>query len=136
MPVAEREPLTRFLIASNQFAASKLRVKPVAFLPGPDETTSVFRTAGLTQNQAWSLGQRHVAAPRNRQLHAMAEFLAADAHELRLAVVADDRPRRHASLVGWPAAKDARLQLAQLLAVRARLILPGGTAIVAPRPSG
>lgn len=119
----DSEPLSRFLTQRSQFALN--RVKPGAFLPGRDRTTSVFRTAGLTDAAIWLIGQQHVAGPSNRRLYGRGDLRVRMVLRVGLRVTADDSPPRHAAIVGWPEEKDAQLSLAQQLATTATLQLCG-----------
>lgn len=83
----------------------------------------MFRVAGLTETAIWRLGSSRVGEPRGRTVRARAQFNAASALRIGLRFRADDRPPRHADLVGWPQGKDEQLQVAQLLAVECRLFV-------------
>ncbi len=70
----------------------------------------------------WSLGDRHVAGPRDKDLLARAELKRAEIESVgSLSLVRDDQPFRHANIEGWPEAKDKKKSLAQELAALARL---------------
>ena len=120
-PPDPAELLSRFLTQSGKFTRD--RVKPTAFLPGPDGTTSTFRTHGLTTDEIWALGESRVAAPRGRRLYGRGDVRVSSVVATGLTVNPDDDPPRHAGIVGWPDGKDARLSLAQRLAACAALRL-------------
>lgn len=101
-------------------------MKPRAFLPGPDGTTSTFRTHGLTPDEIWTLGESRVAAPR---LYGRGDLRVSSVVATGLTVDPDDDPPRHAGIVGWPESKDARLSLAQRLAASAALRLRGASGL-------
>lgn len=120
-PIQASEPLARFLTSSSHYSAG--RVKQAAFLPPADLKLSVFRTGGMCEADIWTLGQKHVERPTGRDLHGRAELAASAVDGCGLDVDPDDRPRRHANLVGWPTDKAERKQIALELAAAARLIL-------------
>ena len=120
--VPERqEVLTRFIFSSKHF--SSVRVKPDAFLPPSDTLeTSVFRTVGMDVPGIRAQGEM-VGGAAARSLKAWADLLAGAVFDAGLDVRPDNIPERHASIVGWPDAKDRRISLAQQLAAHARLSL-------------
>jgi hypothetical protein len=120
-PLDPAEPISRFLTQSGQFTTG--RVKPAAFLPGPDGTTSTFRTQGLTADEKWALGEALVATPRGRRLYGSGDLSVSSVVVTGLSIDPDDDPPRHAGIIGWPEGKDARLSLAQRLAASAALRL-------------
>ena len=108
--VDDREDLARFLIQSNQFNATV--VKPSAFLPNPkDRETSVSRHGKVPADALWELGQMAAGA---RKLYGAAVFKAQAVRELKLEVLADEPPPRHAVICNWPwIADDRELQKAK-----------------------
>jgi len=120
-PLDPSEPLSRFLTQSGHFTTG--RVKPRAFLPGPDGTTSTFRTHGLTADEIWALGESLLAAPRGQHLYGSGDLSVSSVVDTGLSVDPDNDPPRHAGIVGWPEGKDARLSRAQRLAASASLRL-------------
>ncbi len=121
---AEDETITRFILSQAHFSRKGLRVKPRALEPwAQDNATSVFRIAALTDGEIWSLGQTYVANPRNGTIHARADLVVFAVLAVGLRVDAAEPPPRHASIVGWPTEKDAKMSLAQRLAAEAALVL-------------
>lgn len=116
------EILTRFIVSSKHFSST--RVKADAFLPPSDTPeTSVFRTAGMDPPGIRERGAI-VGEGSGRGLKAWADLLAGVVFDVGLDVRPDNRPERHASIVGWPGAKDQQISLAQQLAAQATLSLP------------
>ena len=51
------EDLTKFIFNRSQFSPSNDRVKYSAFMPPPNRRLSVFRIAGLAENDVWEIGE-------------------------------------------------------------------------------
>lgn len=122
-------PLTRFLLSKSQFSARKSRVKPDALLPQWNENsgrfeTSCFRTDGLSDAEIWSLGDREVALPSDRTMHARGDFPVSAVVESNLEFDLNENPKRHGDIIGWATEKDERKSQSQELASRATLMLP------------
>ena len=98
-------------------------VKPVAFLPPLNLRLSVFRIDGLTLEEAWGIGQANVVPSPGQDLHGFADIKASAVYQSNLDVEPDNRPPRHADVVGWPEEKSERKLIAQELAARATLRL-------------
>ncbi len=97
------EVLGRYLFdRKNHFSTAKGIVKPRGFLPAPNDQTSVFRIDGLRDDQVWELADKHVAAPSGRTILARGDISVGAVLIAELSVIADDRPRRHANITGWP----------------------------------
>jgi len=109
--------LNRFLTHKNQFAAS--RVKSSAFLPPKNLKLSVFLTAGLTIQQIWSLGEKHLAVT----IYGRAELTITDVAAVGLKVDVNNKPERHANLIGWPTRKSEQKLWALKLADKSSLLL-------------
>jgi hypothetical protein len=123
---APDEVVARYLTQSNHFTASTGRVSMRAFLPEGQPNayeTSVFRVQELTETQIWNTGDEYVAIPRGKPVYARAELAVKTITNMRLRVISAEPPPRHAVIVNWPAAKDERMSLAQLLAADATLRL-------------
>ena len=95
-----------------------MHAKPRVFLPWPDEL-SVFRVAHLPDATVWRIGERHVARPQGRNIHGKADVKADECLKHELAIDADNWPRHHATVIGWPPSKDARMSIAQQIAAAA-----------------
>lgn len=98
-------------------------MRAAVFLPASDGTTSLFRTEALDEATVWEIGTKEVAPTRGPVL-ARGDLAARAAFDLNLLVVRSEPPPRHVEIVKWPADKDARKSLAQLLAAEAELRLP------------
>lgn len=129
------DPLVRFLPSKHHFAATKNRVKPVAFLPPPGETmTSVFAIRSLSDAAVWELGRVFVALPQGRLLHGRADVAVRDVTAASLDVTLDNTPPRHANISGWPSEKSAQKLCAEELAARATLKLAPAAVSGSPPP--
>jgi hypothetical protein len=109
------EELTRFLFSKGHLSPKNNRVKPGGFLPSPDPLeTSVFRMIGLGRSEIQRLGEE-VGRQREQPLRAWGNVLAGVVFDIGLQVRPDNRPERHAAIVGWPAEKHEQLSSAQQL---------------------
>ena len=97
-------------------------MKGDAFLPPPKppHETSVSRIAGLNEHLVWRIGER-VAQTSQRGLHARADVLAKAVFAVDLDIRPDNKPKRHAAIVGWPEQKARQILLAQKIAAAAEL---------------
>ena len=96
--VDNEEDLARFLTHRSQFSA--LMPKPSAFLPHPrDRETSVSRHGNEPREELWAIGST-VAGVRN--LYGAAIVKARVVRAVKLEVLADEPPPRHAVITGWP----------------------------------
>ncbi|MBI2016300.1 MAG: hypothetical protein HY616_13940 [Candidatus Rokubacteria bacterium] len=68
----------------------------------------------------WRIGEA-VAQTSQRVLHARGDVLAKAVFTAELEIRPDNKPKRHAAIVGWPEQKDRQMLLAQQLAVAAEL---------------
>ncbi len=80
----------------------------------------------LNEDQIWHLARVFVSNPTGRTLYARADIPALAVYELSLNINPDEPPPRHASIVGWPPEKHARMSLAQQLAASATLVVTEG----------
>lgn len=62
-----------------------------------DGATSVFRTSGISDDDIWSLGDRHI----QKQILCRGDIAASKVTDKGLEVVPDDNPERHANILGW-----------------------------------
>jgi len=99
-------------------------VKPRALEPSRhDNSTSVFRTVGIAEDEIWVLGRLVVESASDRLILARADLVVANANQLGLRVERSEPPPRHANITGWPEEKDKRISLAQQLAAKAELVI-------------
>lgn len=94
-------------------------MKPNAFLPPKDLRLSVFLTQSLSSEQIWILGKRYLGA----NVYGRAELTLATVSEIGLKVDIDNRPQRHANIIGWPTQKSERKLYAIKLAEKSSLVL-------------
>jgi hypothetical protein len=116
------EILCRFIFSRAHFVYSSRRVKGDAFLPTkkPPRETSVSRIVGLKDHSVWRIGEA-VAQTSQRVLHARGDVLAKAVFAVGLEIRPDNKPKRHAAIVGWPEEKDRQIMLAQRIAEAAEL---------------
>ena len=119
--VQSHEPLTRFIFSREHFAETKGLVKPKAFLPDQNGETSVFRTAALSSDAIWAIGN----AIRGEKAKARGDLATAVVQRigLRINPATEEHPK-HAVIVGWPAEKDKKLMMATLLSKETTLRVP------------
>jgi len=95
-------------------------------MPKETEGVSVTRHLDLTENKIWGIAQG-IADQTKRTLKGRGDILASGPRAQRLDVVADytnpDNPN-HATIVGWPANKEAKIGKAISIAKLAKLVLP------------
>lgn len=84
--------------------------------------TSVFYVSGVLESDIWEIGRREVALPLGKNLYGRVQIKAQVIFHERLKIVVDDRPPRHANIVGWPDDQMAEISAAQVLASQARFI--------------
>jgi hypothetical protein len=119
-----RESITRYILSGNYFNKNTSRVNPRAFEPSKlDNTTSVFRISGLNDQEIWDIGSKNVAIPSQRTLHARVDFSVLTVISHGLAIRPSEPPPKHAEIFGWPIDKDAKMAIAQELAVHVSLII-------------
>lgn len=101
------ERLARFLRSGSHVAKSTGRIKAAAFLPAPDDDTSVFRSDGMESNEIRDLAAEHV---EQATVHGTALVGANHVFDEDLEVVAVEPPPRHANIRGWPTAEKPDMQ--------------------------
>ena len=117
--VADDETLARFITSSSHM--NSMGVKPVAFLPNPQNgETSVFRHGKTPEDQLWAIGQA-VVAGSGRNIHGAAFVLTGDVRNETPSVVASEPPERHANIGNWPSEADLALQKAHQVKIAMRL---------------
>ena len=123
--VMSDEPLARFLFQRSHFSGMS-RVKYGAFLPSKQGQTSVHRVFDLTHGEICGIGKEGVLARMEDQtkiLYGWAEVSVAHVEATGLEINPDDTPPRHANIIGWPAEKHEKKQIAIDLAAEATLNL-------------
>jgi len=126
LPLEANEPIDRFLFSKKLYNSRKNIVKPRAFMPPNNrKEVSVFRTGGLDESQIWELANKTIlsAQSQKRTLHGRAEITPLIVNNVGLNLVSDDKPRRHANIVGWPSEKDEQKMYATELASKSTLKL-------------
>lgn len=106
--VADCEEVARSLTSSSHVATSTGRIKHNAYLPAPDDDTSVFRCVGLSAEVLLTL------IPFERRTRHGAAIVRVEAiRSAGVDVLADEPPPRHANLRGWPRHADPDEQKAR-----------------------
>jgi len=119
MKLRPNDPLTRFLTTKKHLNAEERSVRHHAFLPRPSSLeVSVFQTRGLSETRIWTLAEKNI---RVRKLFGRADITVVHVQDVGLRVDPDHHPSRHANIIGWPTEKDHQIELAIVLAIKARL---------------
>jgi hypothetical protein len=92
-------------------------------MPAPNGETSVFRISNLSDNEIWEIGTSEVAQKRGLPLLGRADISAFHVFDKNLKVIPDNKPPRHANIVGWPEEKSEQKLIAMELAENAQLHL-------------
>jgi hypothetical protein len=110
--VADSETLGRYCGSSSWFARETKRVKYPAFLPAPDDDTSVYRVTGMSPEEIWKHAERHFVNSEGRphHHHGVALVEAAYVRATGIDAIPHEGPPRHANLRGWPRTDDPVLQ--------------------------
>lgn len=122
--VNDQELLARYLTSKKWFSSLHNRVKPHAFMPPSHLELSVFRIANLPVPTIWKIGRRAIRKMKEpKTLYGSGDILAVNVLDLLLLIQPDNKPPRHANIVGWPVDKEEQKSIAQELAARASLRL-------------
>ena len=124
-PTERHSRLTRFVFDRRKFRTHPDMVPlPGAFLPDSTLKTSALGMNDLTENEVWAIG-RLIGGLREKPPKARADFGIDAVLEARLTIERDPQPGipTHVNLCGWPNEKDEQKSVAQLLCIRARLLL-------------
>jgi hypothetical protein len=119
--VADHEEVARSLTSSSHVSPSIGRIKHNAYLPAPDDDTSVFRCSSLSSERVFAL-----IPEERRTRHGAAIVQAGVIREAGLDVLAQEPPPRHANIRGWPLHTDPdeqkarRKEIATIIAETAR----------------
>lgn len=102
-------------------------MKPAAFLPANDGTTSVIRHGTEPREELWEVAERVLGD--GVRFHGAAVCRAGAIRLEGLNVVADEPPPRHANVIGWPVDADPEMQkarrkeIALVIAAQSMLVL-------------
>jgi len=123
--INSQEIISRYLTSKKWYSRVNDIVKPQAFMPPPDLRFSVYRTDNLSESEIWKIGLKKVIAKmkKPKTLYGRADIRALNILEINLQIVPDNKPLRHANIVGWPELKEERKSFAQELAKKASLKL-------------
>ncbi len=119
------ERLARILV-ERHFSVTKNLVKYNAFMPALWNgvwSTSVFDADELSDDELWAFGAIHVAAERGKPVYGHADVATEVVEKTGLLVERTKSPPRHCDIVGWPAAKEDRISVAQDIAAESILKL-------------
>ena len=92
-------------------------------MPNANGETSIFRILDVDTPSVWRMGE-DVAIKRNQTLYARADVGAGGIRSVGLKVLPKEPPLKHGNIVAWPESKDAKMDLARLLANMSTLALP------------
>lgn len=107
--VADEEDLARFLTSRGHFNSTMVR--PVAFLPNPaDRKKSVARQGKEPITELRALAAEYL--PPTTKAYGAGICTASEVRKVGLQFDANEPPRRHADIVGWPVNDDPALQKA------------------------
>lgn len=121
--VTAEEQITRYLVHSNEFKASKGCPSYLAYMPDRKGEKSVYRTSGLMDSEIAEIGTRYVEPGRSR-LKGYSNQVAEVIFAQGLTVESDTRPHpRHANIKGWLTNDAANRIRAQKIAETASLKL-------------
>lgn len=106
--IADSEALARFCTSSSWVARTTGRVKHQAFLPAPDDDTSVYRVDGIASQEIWDLAARYFVNSENKahKHHGAAVVTTGLIRKSGIDAIAHEGPPRHANLRGWPRDQD------------------------------
>lgn len=116
--------LTRFIFDTRHFKREPAKAKPGAFLPEQNLKTSALGKDGQTEDVVWAIGAL-VGKDRGKPPKARPDFDAGAVAEAKLTLEHDPVGGIPdlINLCGWPKEKDEQKSIAQLLCVRAKLVL-------------
>ena len=103
--VADDEPISRFMTSKSSHCNTKV-VKPAAFMPNPkDGRLSVARHGAdpIEESERMAKEDYHL-----EKAFGVALIEAKEIRKVELDFEADDKPLRHADVVGWPWREDDR----------------------------
>lgn len=93
-------------------------------MPNKDSETSIYRTGGLSEDDAFELGRQYVTKPLGTTLNARADLLAGKIFESGLKFKPHTKPHpRHASIINWPQDVEDQRDIAFELAAEAGNVL-------------
>ena len=117
------DPLARFLTSKNHYSRQNNRVRANAFLPPADRKLSVFQIKELAETEIWRIGETCISQPTGRTLHGRADISVLSVHNVDLKIDPNNKPPRHANIIGWPEEKSKQKLFALELAAKATLKL-------------
>ncbi len=120
-PISPTELLTRYVLDRGHLKENDSHVHWRAFRPRPVETElSIARIHDLIETGIWELGDHMTARPNSRRVLGRADFTPSAVATARnasapLDVRADEPPRRHALIVGWPVGNEEARKAAAIV---------------------
>ncbi len=106
--VAGDEEVARSIMSSSWVAKEKGRIKHNAYLPAPDDDTSVFRSTNFS-----AAAVRALMSDSRLTDHGAAIVVADKIRASGLDAIASEPPPRHANIRGWPRSADPDEQKAK-----------------------
>jgi hypothetical protein len=124
-PVAENEPLARYIFGKDYYRPSDGTVRHNAFMPAKTGDLSVYRVIEMDSEQIRDLGNEYVASSRDKPALGYARLIAGEVISQGLSVVGTEKPHpRHANIFDWPGTEKDRA-IAVYLAEVSSLVLFG-----------
>jgi len=117
------ELLARFLTQEGHFSSNKGIVRSRAFMPNLNGETSIFGIDGLKNDQIIMIAETHIRTYSGKPPYGRAEIKSKEVYINNLKIIFDNKPERHANIVGWPLEKQDQKEIAIELARNATLIL-------------
>ena len=112
----------RYLFSRNQYSLQRARVKRGGLLPKKGGGLSVFLIDGCDEPARWALGDTYVAPLRGKPMRSGAGLEHNVFVSLGLTITSKEPPPRHRDVIGWPEEQEKRLEIANELALQARLV--------------
>lgn len=106
--VPEDHRVTRFIASKKNMSVVNGRVKRHEFMPsfmGGVLALSVFRTHGIGEEAVWAIADQHIP----RSIVGRGALTARDIDSAGLELQVDDSPPGHATVINWPASKEAAI---------------------------
>lgn len=121
MTLSADDLLARHALEKSHYRADG-SVKPNAFRPAPDGSTSVFNITDLLHDEIVDIGNQYVAEPQNRELKGWSEVRVQSVTDCGLNLDPDNNPERHVNIIGWPEERPKQLEIQLELSKKAHFI--------------
>lgn len=105
--IADDERIARILRRSQDVAKSLGRIKYQAFMPAPDNETSIFRVSSLSDDEVRETAHKNVP---DKAKNGSAIFQASAIRKTKLSLEAIEPPPRHGNIVKWSMVDDPEIR--------------------------